>query len=388
MNDLKVKTDSLLATIADEELNITETQYKEAEQHYQAVGEWLGEDDTAISDYEPEIYPQGSFLLGTVVKPIDDDYDIDLVCFLRNLTDTGTTPEKLKKMVGERLSENGKYQPPMLEEMNRCWRLNYAETSKFHMDIIPAVACSNISELILREGLYFKETLVKIPDKKLEDWTLTNPKGYADWFKNQMKAQFMAGMEKVALFKEAMIEDVPTYKIKTSLQRAVQILKRHRDEMFQYDKKDKPISIIITTLAAHAYGNEENILDALINIVRKMPIFITEEWDNDVMAIVKKVKNPVNDDENFADKWPEHQQREVKFYRWLEQVREDLNTALQQKDIVGLAEKLQLSLGDRMVRVAYKRAFGELPTDRARLRYTPTHTETKRPPTKLWGGQP
>lgn len=384
MNDLKVKTDSLLATITDEELNITPTQYKEAEQHYQAVGEWLGEDGTDISEHEPEIYPQGSFLLGTVVKPIDDDYDIDLVCFLRNLTDAGTTPEELKKMVGERLKDNEIYQPPMLQEKNRCWRLNYAESSKFHMDIIPAVACSDYSDLILRKGLYFRETLVKIPDKELGDWTLTNPKGFADWFKNQMKAQFMAGMEKVALFREATIEDVPAYKIKTSLQRAVQILKRHRDVMFQDDEKDKPISIIITTLAAQAYGNEENILDALLNIVQKMSGFITEEWDGKAKAFVKTVKNPVNDAENFADKWPKHQQREAKFYRWLEQVREDVETVVLKKDVEGVAEFLERPLGDKMVKAAFSEAFETTGSSNVSPAPPVRHIKIERP-NKLWG---
>lgn len=49
------------------------------------------------------------------------------------------------------------------------------------------------------------------------------------------------------------VRAVPKYQSnKTPLQRAVQILKRHRDIMFAGDE-DKPVSIIITTLAAKAY---------------------------------------------------------------------------------------------------------------------------------------
>jgi hypothetical protein len=36
--------------------------------------------------------------------------------------------------------------------------------------------------------------------------------------------------------------------VKTPLQQAVQILKRHRDMMFADDPEHKPISVIITTL--------------------------------------------------------------------------------------------------------------------------------------------
>ena len=60
---------------------------------------------------------------------------------------------------------------------------------------------------------------------------------------------------------------MPAYKEKKSpLQRVVQILKRHRDLMFNGDES-KPISIIITTLAARAYNKETDVLDALVNVV-------------------------------------------------------------------------------------------------------------------------
>ena len=44
------------------------------------------------------------------------------------------------------------------------------------------------------------------------------------------------------------IEDVPTYRVKTPLQMAIQLLKRHRDIYFQNNNENAPISIIITTL--------------------------------------------------------------------------------------------------------------------------------------------
>lgn len=53
------------------------------------------------------IYPQGSLSLGTMVRPIKDDnegdYDVDLVCLLKN--GQHLTPEEMKSIVGQRLSE-------------------------------------------------------------------------------------------------------------------------------------------------------------------------------------------------------------------------------------------------------------------------------------------
>ena len=41
-------------------------------------------DDSELSDFDPTIYPQGSFALGTAVRPLgEDQYDVDSVCLLR-----------------------------------------------------------------------------------------------------------------------------------------------------------------------------------------------------------------------------------------------------------------------------------------------------------------
>lgn len=72
-------------------LDISETMREKAETSYRAVGQWLGDCD---NNSEVKIMPQGSFYLGTVIRPVSDadEYDIDLVCllgqFTRNYTQT------------------------------------------------------------------------------------------------------------------------------------------------------------------------------------------------------------------------------------------------------------------------------------------------------------
>ena len=65
-------------------LDITETQYNAAVSSYGAVGEWLAKPESSLAPYKPVVRPQGSFMLGTMIKPIceEDDLDIDLVCEL------------------------------------------------------------------------------------------------------------------------------------------------------------------------------------------------------------------------------------------------------------------------------------------------------------------
>lgn len=70
--------------------------------------------------------------------------------------------------------------------------------------------------------------------------------------------------------------------------------------MFNGDE-DKPIPIIITTLAARAYNNQTNIIQGLIDVINIMENYIEERLDAHGRRI-KWIGNPVNGEENFADK--------------------------------------------------------------------------------------
>ncbi len=115
------------------------------------------------------------------------------------------------------------------------------------------------------------------------------------------------------------IDTLPYYQWKTPLQSSVQLLKRHRDTMFEGNEESKPISVIITTLAARAYRGEGNLLSALSNILNSM-----EEY---IQPNVPIVPNPVNPEEDFADKWYSEENAHLKlqdnFYRWLVQAKAD-----------------------------------------------------------------
>ena len=61
----------LLEKIAGE-LDIPDSLYEDAVIKYEDIGEWLSENHSELKKYLPEIYPQGSFRLGTVVRPISE----------------------------------------------------------------------------------------------------------------------------------------------------------------------------------------------------------------------------------------------------------------------------------------------------------------------------
>jgi len=359
-NSLKTQFSKFLRHLA-ESLDISESHYKKAEERYQAVSKWLGRGESIVASFDPEIYPQGSFRLGTVIKPISDaeEYDIDLVCEL-GLGKDRVSQKQLKELVGHEIkgyarANNMKSNP---EEGRRCWTLNYADGVQFHMDILPAIPDGNPFKLLLESRGYsndWADQAIAITDNTLPNysrldtyWPRSNPIGYAEWFKLQMKIQFENLRMAMAESFRAKIEDIPEYRVKTPLQRAVQILKRHRDILFIQDQDHKPISIIITTLAAHAYNNEANLLDALVNIVNGMPDHIQNKYG------VSWVPNPVNPLENFADKWQRQPQKEQNFRRWLQQVNSDLITALQLKDIRAAGDSLKSGFGEKVINEAMK----------------------------------
>ncbi len=175
-----------------------------------------------------------------------------------------------------------------------------------------------------------------------------NPKGYAAWFRSRMIVQYEAQRKRLAEAIKADIESVPDYRIKTPLQRSVQLLKRHRNIAFE-NKEDMPASIIITTLAAHSYNNEMDLVEALNNIVDGMPNYITKRNG------IPWVQNPVDSLENFADRWQERPGREQDFQGWLKKVRNDMNAVLDCEDIDRVCEMLQLLFGERVAGAAVTR---------------------------------
>lgn len=315
-----------------------------AEQRYRAVGEWL-DAYWGSNVAGGEIYPQGSFALGTVVRPIasDADYDIDLVC-RRDLRRVSTTQKALKGEVGSALASYLNTSPegePRLEEGKRCWTLDY-RAEPFHMDVLPAIP----NEEARPNG-------ISITDKSYSRWLPSNPADYAAWFKERMVEELQEARQTVALAKRMEVDDVPDWQIKTTLQRAVQAFKRHRDIRFEGREEVKPASIIITTLAGLAYEGYGALVDVIEHIIQEMPNLIATRDG------VLWLPNPVQPDENFADRLETEPGRKEAFFEWLELVASDFGSLTEQRGqgLDKIVESLTPIFGEGPARTASKR-FG------------------------------
>lgn len=327
-------------------IDISDELYENAVNEYNALGKWI---DTQTPDYKISIFPQGSFSLGTVVKPItdSDDYDLDLVCEFAERH--GLSARQLKFDVVKPLLLNYRKISGKIEEKRRCWHVEYDEVPNFHMDIVPA---------------FTVDTHIMITDHNEEtnsyEYIGSNPAGYTEWFLSRSEKQRTMLFEEYKrnnrslVFAQADIEKIKRHKIKTPLQRAVQLLKRHRDIMFERrNPHDKPISVIITTIAGQLYQEENNLVDALICILDEAETYIFKNKHGDDFFI----ENPSFAGENFADKWNEYPSRAAAFFEWLNQAKRDFtDKGLLSMSRVQMAAAMNSAIGA----ITSKRVFSEM----------------------------
>lgn len=365
-SDQKQQLNDILEELGSS-LDITRTEHETIGESYKAVANWLANPDSNLQSYDPQILPQGSFMLGTMVRPVsdEDDLDIDLVCQLKRKP-ASWTQYNLKQTVGDRIRANETYAQMLDEEGRRCWTLKYAQ-QKYHMDILPSFVSEGYSVLLEKafsniEQKEVDDLAIRITDKTLpnyrtdpnmDNWHKSNPFGYAKWFFDI--ATRPVELRKAFSLSES-IKPIPSFREqKLPLQRIVQLLKRHRDIIFDGDE-DKPISIIITTLATRAYNDAPgtDVADTLRNIAFSLRSYIEDRNG------IKWVVNPVNNEENFADKWVEHPKRKDNFYKWLTQLQADVENVhnTQERGFSYLSESLKKSFGDSAVTKAFSK-YGE-----------------------------
>lgn len=356
MNMNSTEADKNLGALLSD-IDLPDRAYELAERRYKDVGAWFRRSGSALEPFDAHIFVQGSFALGTAIRPVndDDEYDLDFSCKLRKgISRDMHSQQQLKTLVGSELQayrEARQIIKPLVEK-NRCWRLGYKDELAFHMDVVPGIPVETARRIELRsrmEDAGLNATLAEeaarralwITDRQdanycrvSRDWPSSNPGGYQLWFQAQMR-----GLEEQG-FARSQVDPLPVYRSKTPLQYCIQLLKRHRDVMFKDACDRKPASIIITTVAARVYRAGESLsltmqrtLNALDQIRRS---------GTDV------VLNPVNPKENFADRWIrrelQHLQLKANFHAWTQQASLDFGKFLASAPRERLIEVAQDSL--------------------------------------------
>lgn len=362
--------DARLAALL-EEVDLPERAYELAERRYEDLAEWIGRPGSTLARYDSHIFVQGSFALGTAIRPVNDgeEYDLDFSCKLRTGVSRDTHSQaQVKALLGEELEAYrvARQIQKRLDEKRRCWRLGYRDEMPFHMDVVPGIRADEFRRHELRElmeqkgveGAIAQEAsrralwITDIRDETYRAlgaaWPSSNPGGYQLWFRSRMRA-----LEK-RMLAEAQVDPVPVYRSKSPLQQVVQLLKRHRDKMFKDLPDAKPASIILTTVAGHVY----QVGDSLSQTMRR----VLDALERIRVSDTNDILNPVNPDENFADRWGwtdcAHLQLKKNFRAWVREANrhftEVMSGASQQRMVEIAEDALAVRLSnDALRRLGY-----------------------------------
>lgn len=315
------------------------------------------------------IFPLGSFSIGTIIRPYknsqDACYDLDVICQIKKQKEN-TNARIIKYDVYETLCKSETYKKLLCkEEYDKCWTLEYAETEgiDFNMDVVPAVAEDEETILFLfSKGLELAKAKEAVAITNRENgiykWSTSNPKAYKEWFE-EINAPFLeynrlSRLEKVLAESGGFynsIESIPQGMDRSSLQRVIQLLKRHRDVYFSKSRRedDMPLSAIITTIVAQIAKTTSptlDVLDLLQYIVQEIEIYSNRQnMSEDLFTVTyveKKVikrqqgiwiiMNPANPKDNLADAWNKTPQKAACFFEWVKQIKKDFIDSLNVED--------------------------------------------------------
>ena len=240
-----------------DEVNLNQSRLDVLHDRVRAVNSYLKDNLTGYQKMER----QGSFALGTLIKPVDDDdeYDADIQIVIN--PNPKWEPKDYVNEIRRTLQSNKNY-ADKLKLKTRCVTVDYA--GDFHLDVVPRVT---------KDG---KHHVCNRIDNKLEE---TDGTGYRDWFNEQNR--ITGG----------------------NLKRVVRLLKYLRDHKNNYRAK----SILLTTLAGNTIrpsdeGTEAvgTVSDTLVTVLTRMDVYLQQHPN------MPEIKNPVLPTENFNRHWDQN----------------------------------------------------------------------------------
>ena len=240
-----------------DEVNLNQSRLDVLHERVRAVNSYLKDNLTGYQKMER----QGSFALGTLIKPVDDDdeYDADIQIVMN--PNPKWEPKDYVNEIRRTLQSNKNY-ADKLRLKTRCVTVDYA--GDFHLDVVPRVTKDA------------KHHVCNRIDNTLEE---TDGTGYRDWFNEQNR--ITGG----------------------NLKRVVRLLKYLRDHKNNYRAK----SILLTTLAGNTIrpsdeGTEAvgTVSDTLVTVLTRMDVYLQQHPN------MPEIKNPVLPTENFNRHWDQN----------------------------------------------------------------------------------
>lgn len=231
-------------------VNLNQTRLDTLDGHVHAVSDYLANN---LAGYQ-RVERQGSYALGTIIKPVRDgqEYDADLLLLMAHQPGQGAAG--YIDAVYACLRQHAYYQT-ITHRKTRCVMLDYA--GDVHLDVVPCIAVNGTQYICNRDTGKFEPT----------DGT-----GYRDWF--NARNHVTGG----------------------NLKRVTRLLKYMRDHKGNFTAP----SVLLTTLIGNAVdgaGGFGSVPDALHTVMSRIDAFLQA---NPQMPIIA---NPALPSENFTRKW-------------------------------------------------------------------------------------
>lgn len=185
-----------------------------------------------------EFQSQGSFVMDTIIKPVNDDYDLDDgIYFLGGFSkDRRPTPEVFHKMIVDAIGANYDDVEKVIDK-DTCVRVLYK--SGFHIDL----------------PIYYADNK-QCPDlaNKVKGWVLSNPVEFIAWFEERARS----GFQKSYLYETSMFSQYERWltdvrKKDVQIRRLVRYMKSWGD----LRREEMPCGLIMTILVANNYYEHE-----------------------------------------------------------------------------------------------------------------------------------
>lgn len=237
------------------EVNLNKNRLQRLNDSTRAVTELLSRE---LDSYEKD-EQQGSYALGTIIKPIKGhEYDADILVYMKYNSEK--EPKDYINEVYNCLKQNNNYADKIARK-TRCVNINYA--GDFHLDIVPCITQGQEQYIC---------------NKKDNEFEVTDGTDYRDWFNRKTKITH------------------------GNLKRVTRLLKYLRDHKGNFSVK----SILLTTLIGNSvddYDNDENfknIPGTLKLISNRINSFLQSN------PIMPEVCNPIMPDECFTRHWDQN----------------------------------------------------------------------------------
>lgn len=244
-----------------------------------------------ISDEAPAYthFVQGSYAMGTGIKPTDDDYDIDVGLKFDIDKDDYPDPVTIKKWVKDALDGHTK----SVKIRRSCVTVSYQKDDEpiYHVDFACYAANNKDQKLYIAKGKEYSESENRV-------WELSNPKELINLIKNKY-----SNKDEQAQFK-----------------RVIRYMKKWKSEKFETTGSAAPTGIALTVLAydlfSPKYKNDiikgTKVYDdftALKNLVQSILNQFTRNYDENGNVHFNITQNlPVEPYNNLFSKMTEIQQ--------------------------------------------------------------------------------